>query len=423
MTWTMGTDTRVRGYRYSYNGYGWLTAAEYGEHSDLKTNTNRYTERFLEFMPNGGVRRMQRHGLKANGVYGKVDNLHISYDGNRMSSVLEDAAAVTQNGSMDYPGGNREMSFGYNGWGALVMDESRGIRHILYDRSGNPMRISFTDGSITENVYSESGEKLISRYSGTLTSPMIPDSQTSPVPHLIQTVEYHGNVIYRDGKVDMVLFPGGYATINGSAVTFHYYTQDYLGNNRAVINGSTGAIEQMVAYYPFGGVIADLGMSQTSGQPYRFGGKELITANGLNEYDFGARWYYSAVPFFTKPDPLCEKYYWLSPYLYCMNNPVNAIDPDGRDVYIWATTLPGASKILSPATHTFITVTKSVGNTSYFAYGSEFDGLKGACSGRLCQRAYDQDISIFSGKNKNPDLLKTKILVDVPDGMTQDSGQ
>ena len=34
----------------------------------------------------------------------------------------------------------------------------------------------------------------------------------------------------------MVLFPGVYATINGTAVTIHYYTQDYLGNNRPVIN-------------------------------------------------------------------------------------------------------------------------------------------------------------------------------------------
>ncbi|MDE5794917.1 MAG: hypothetical protein K2I08_09380 [Muribaculaceae bacterium] len=94
----------------------------------------------------------------------------------------------------------------------------------------------------------------------------------------------------------MILFPGGYATINGTAVTFHYYTQDYLGNNRAVINGSTGAIEQTVAYYPYGGVIADLGTNQTSVQPYKFGGKELITANGLNEYDCGERQYYSPVP-------------------------------------------------------------------------------------------------------------------------------
>ena len=100
MTWTMGTDTKVRGYKYTYNGYGWLTAAEYGEHSNLGTNTNRYTERFLEFMPNGGVRRMQRHGLKADGVYGKVDNLHISYEGNRMSYVIEDAAAAESDGRL-----------------------------------------------------------------------------------------------------------------------------------------------------------------------------------------------------------------------------------------------------------------------------------------------------------------------------------
>ncbi len=67
--------------------------------------------------------------------------------------------------------------------------------------------------------------------------------------------------------------------------------QDYLGNNRAVIKGWSGAIEQTVACYPYRGVISDLG-NPTGGQPYKFGGKELITANGLNEYDFGARRYY-----------------------------------------------------------------------------------------------------------------------------------
>ena len=34
-------------------------------------------------------------------------------------------------------------------------------------------------------------------------------------------------------------------------------------------------------------------------------------------------------------DPLSEKYYGLSPYVYCLNNPINVIDPDGRDaIYI-----------------------------------------------------------------------------------------
>lgn len=31
-------------------------------------------------------------------------------------------------------------------------------------------------------------------------------------------------------------------------------------------------------------------------------------------------------------DPLCEKYYWISPYAFCLNNPVKYVDPDGRDV-------------------------------------------------------------------------------------------
>ena len=33
-------------------------------------------------------------------------------------------------------------------------------------------------------------------------------------------------------------------------------------------------------------------------------------------------------------DPLCEKYYWISPYAFCLNNPVRFIDPDGKQVFI-----------------------------------------------------------------------------------------
>ena len=45
--------------------------------------------------------------------------------------------------------------------------------------------------------------------------------------------------------------------------------------------------------------------------------------------DFGARFYDPATAIFLQQDPLAEKYYNISPYAYCANNPVNFVDPDG----------------------------------------------------------------------------------------------
>ena len=51
---------------------------------------------------------------------------------------------------------------------------------------------------------------------------------------------------------------------------------------------------------------------------------------GYDTYDCGARGMCPALMRFTTPDPLAEKYYSISPYAYCLNNPVKFIDPDGR---------------------------------------------------------------------------------------------
>jgi hypothetical protein len=41
----------------------------------------------------------------------------------------------------------------------------------------------------------------------------------------------------------------------------------------------------------------------------------------------------SEIPMFTTQDPLAEKYYSLSPYMYCAGNPLRYIDPNGMDWY------------------------------------------------------------------------------------------
>jgi hypothetical protein len=33
-------------------------------------------------------------------------------------------------------------------------------------------------------------------------------------------------------------------------------------------------------------------------------------------------------------DPLCEKYYSISPYAYCLNNPIKYVDPNGESVHL-----------------------------------------------------------------------------------------
>jgi RHS repeat-associated protein len=68
-----------------------------------------------------------------------------------------------------------------------------------------------------------------------------------------------------------------------------------------------------------------------SEQPFKYGSKEFVEMHGLDEYDSEARWYYPAIMRTTTMDPMCEKYYSTSPYAWCSNNPVNFVDPDGRD--------------------------------------------------------------------------------------------
>ena len=57
-------------------------------------------------------------------------------------------------------------------------------------------------------------------------------------------------------------------------------------------------------------------------------------ADKQKAYDFSARMYMPSYARFTTMDPLCEHDPGHSPYLYCAGNPVNLVDPDGRNPFI-----------------------------------------------------------------------------------------
>ena len=58
---------------------------------------------------------------------------------------------------------------------------------------------------------------------------------------------------------------------------------------------------------------------------------EYDSMYGLEMYDYGARLYDPLVGRWFSIDPLSEKYYSISPYVYCMNNPINLIDLIGEE--------------------------------------------------------------------------------------------
>ena len=85
------------------------------------------------------------------------------------------------------------------------------------------------------------------------------------------------------------------------------------------------------------GIMADLSTGQDA-QRHKYNGKELDRMHGLDWYDYGARHYDAIIGRWTTMDPLCEKYYNVSPYAYCVNNPVKYIDENGdstKEVFVW----------------------------------------------------------------------------------------
>ena len=65
---------------------------------------------------------------------------------------------------------------------------------------------------------------------------------------------------------------------------------------------------------------------------YAFSAKERDAETGLSY--FGARYYSSDLSIWLSVDPMSDKYPSLSPYVYCADNPVKLVDPNGEEIII-----------------------------------------------------------------------------------------
>ena len=310
MTWKSGNESTVRGYKFTYDGLDRMLNATYGETAGISTNANRFSENVTGYDKNGNIKGLQRYGQLSSAAYGMIDNLTLTLNGNQLNRVDDAVTASAYNGGFEFKNGaNAADEYSYDANGNLTKDLNKGITGISYNCLNLPNAVTFSDGSTITYTYGADGTKLrtVHKIGSTTT-----------------TTDYCGNVIYENGVQKLLLTEEGYITLSDSK--YHYYLKDHQGNNRVVISQS-GTVEETSHYYPFGGVFASAG----NVQPYKYNGKELDTKKGLNWYDYGARHYDAVLGRFITVDALYDKHFKVSPYVYCGNEPVGRIDPDGND--------------------------------------------------------------------------------------------
>jgi RHS repeat-associated protein len=175
----------------------------------------------------------------------------------------------------------------------------------------------------------------------------------------IYTTDYQGGYQYYtppSGAGGLQFFPHaeGYVNvINGERFNYVYNYTDHLGNIRVSygIDPESNVLKILEEnhYYPFGlkhknyGVdlrtYRDNGLGEIRlplvsevSYKYKYNGKEYQDELGLNFYDYGARNYDPALGRWMNIDPLAEKYFDNSNYVYVINNPLLFTDPDGMEI-------------------------------------------------------------------------------------------
>ena len=284
MNWS-GENQPRQSYHFVYDNLSRLTEASYLENGQ----PNNHFSTSYRYDMHGNMLNLKRNGLTANNRDDMLDDLSFTYKGNQLADCMYDA------------NGNQ------------IIDKRKGISEMAYNHLNLPSRITFDNGNSITYLYDAAGTKRQTRHV-TGTDTLVTD--------------YCGKVMYENGIAKTLLVDGGYVALSDRS--YHFFIHDHQGNVRVVAD-KEGKVEERNDYYPFGGLMAS---STTSAQPYKYNGKELDSKNGLNWYDYGARHYDPVIGRWKTMDPLAEMYYSWSPYVYCKDNPVNRIDPDGKDDYV-----------------------------------------------------------------------------------------
>ena len=204
------------------------------------------------------------------------------------------------------------------------------INHIVYAADGQKLKVEYmidnTEIVSLNSIYSGEDTETFMQGGDDFEETGSRSIDLSNVTTLM-TRDYCDDIIYLNDTVERVMNDYGYY----QAGQYHYYVKDYQGSVRAVVD-DLGDVEEFNHYYPYGALFGTSYL--TAVQPLKYGAKELERENGLDWYDSRARWYDPLTVTTPTLDPLLEKYYPLSPHLWCAGNPIKYGDTNGTEVHV-----------------------------------------------------------------------------------------
>ena len=337
MGWRFGVNSALKQYTYDYDTYGRVAAAR---GNGARTVSYAYDA-------NTNLTLITRGAQSLYSV--QPEHIGFTFNGNQVTGRQSFNQLVEEQGAL-----RPVAAIRYDANGRMVRDIDNGIRAVVYNDLSLPSCIKFMAAENALNPYPygvqyaadgrklrsgrmipvqglDAGDDTVTGVNTTRSGELRPIKDDNSIAVEMEIAipfenptDYVGNLVYKNGVLDKILVDSGY--VSGSDMNYHFFVTDHLGNVRVVANAA-GVIEQQNEFSPYGESIGT-DAQFTSDNPYKWGGKEWDADQGA--YDFGARMYSPSNARWTTMDPLCEKYYHISPYAYCAGNPVNLVDPDGR---------------------------------------------------------------------------------------------